>query len=261
MKLFYLDDSGSSGLNLDDKEQPLFVLGGVVIDDGHWKHIDGDIQKLKQKFGIQGRDEMHALDIANGKKAFSGWDFAKKQNFITECLQIISKNNIKTVYFKVIKANYKKYFENNFSKAHQKMVKIPPYIIAYSYILQIAEQYLQEVNDNGILIADEQDTQNIIANDTLKVLRAISEPEIKINRVVEKSFFINSRDSNLLQLADIFAYYIKRYYEIDLKEMSDKSKDERERMFELIKNSIYSPKFDYANHKILKFIKNRLDEE
>lgn len=169
MKLFYLDDSGSSGLNLDDKEQPLFVLGGVIIDDKHWKRIDSDIQNLKHKFGVQGRDEMHALDIANSKKAFSDWDFTKKQNFITECLQIISKNNIKTVYFKVIKANYKEYFENNFSTAHQKMVKIPPYIIAYSYILQIAEQYLQEVNDNGILIADEQDTQNIIANDTLTV--------------------------------------------------------------------------------------------
>ena len=43
--------------------------------------------------------------------------------------------------------------------------------------------------------------------------------------------------------------------------MSDKSKKEREKMFELIKNSIYEPKFDYSKHKILQFIKNRLDEE
>jgi hypothetical protein len=260
MKLFYLDDSGSSGLKLEDEQQPLFVLGGVVIDDKQWKEIDRDIQTLKQNFGIQNY-EIHALEIANGKGAFKGWDFAKKQDFIARCLQIISKKGIKTFYFKVIKANYKAYFERNFSKAHQKMVKIPPYILAYSYILQIAEQYLQDTNDNGILIADEQDTQNVIANDTLKVLRAINEPEIKINRVVEKSFFINSRDSNLLQLADIFAYYVKRYYEIELKEMSDKSKKERENMFELIKNSIYEPKFDYSNHKILQFIRNRLDEE
>lgn len=218
MKLFYLDDSGSSGLKLDDSQQPLFVLGGVIVDDKYWKQIDSKIQVLKQKFNIQNH-EIHALEIANGKGAFKGWDFVRKQDFITQCLQIISKNEIKAVYFKVIKANYKAYFEKNFSKAHQKMVKIPPYILAYSYILQIAEQYLQEADDNGILIADEQDTQNTIANDTLEVLRAINEPEIKINRVVEKSFFINSHDSNLLQLADIFAYYVKRYYEIGLKNL------------------------------------------
>lgn len=258
MKLFYLDDSGSSGLNLDDKEQPLFVLGGIVIDDSQWRKVEQEVQSLKDTYGI-GECEIHALEIANGKGAFKDWSYDKKQEFITKCLQLIPKLGLTAIHFNVVKSNYKRYFER-FSKAHQQMVKIPPYIIAYSYILQIAERYLQAQKANGILIADEQDT-HLIANDTLKVLRAINEPEIKVFRIVEKSFFTSSKDSNLLQLADIFVYYVKRYYEIEVKpNLTDKSIDERRRMFKIVKDSVYKAHFDYKTHKILGFIRQRLDE-
>ncbi|WP_169975831.1 DUF3800 domain-containing protein [Campylobacter sp. RM16191] len=259
MKLFYLDDSGSSGLNLEDPLQPLFVLGGIVIDHTKWEEATGKIQELKKEYKIDDL-EMHAMDIANSKGAFKGWDFDKKQEFLTKCLKLIPSLSMDIIFFKVRKSNYKKYFESKFSKAHQQMVKIPPYIVAYSFILQIAEKFLNDANDNGVLIIDEQDT-HIIANDTLKTLRAIDEPEIKVNRLIEKSFFINSKDSNLLQLADIVAYYIKRYYEIELKDnLGDRSKEEREKMFKIIEKSIYKADFDYSKHKILEFINNSLDE-
>jgi|GEM_PF-3141222 len=259
MKLFYMDDSGSSGLNLDDPQQPLLVLGGVVIDDSKWAKVNKQLNEIKGQYGIGG-EEIHALEIANSKGIFKGWDYNKKQNFIKQNLQLIADNELKILHFEVIKANYKNYFDKNFSRDYKKMLRIPPYIVAYSYILQIAEQYLQNANTNGILIADEQDV-NLLANDTLKILRAIDEPEIKINRLVEKSFFINSRESNLLQLSDIVVYYIKRYFEIPLKQISQKSLEERTQMYNIIKSRIYTPTFDIRKHKILGFIKKRLDEE
>ena len=33
MELLYMDESGSTGLDLDNEKQPLFVLSGIVVED------------------------------------------------------------------------------------------------------------------------------------------------------------------------------------------------------------------------------------
>ena len=33
MKLLYLDESGSTGTDLENKQQPFFVLAGVYVED------------------------------------------------------------------------------------------------------------------------------------------------------------------------------------------------------------------------------------
>lgn len=258
MRLIYLDDSGSSGTNLDDKEQPLFVLGGVIINDKKWHNVNDKIEKIKNDYNIFGK-ELHIMDIMNCKGCFSSWNYERKKNLVLECLKTIKDFELRVIYFKVLKQNYKVYFENKTSLALQKMLKIPPYIIAYSYILQIAEQYLIQKDDYGILIADEQDTQQI-AKDTLNALRLIDEPNIKVSKILETSFFTKSNDSNFLQLADIVAYTIKRYLEINIKELKEKSVKERTDFYNVIKDCIYEPKFDYAKHPILKYIDKKLGE-
>lgn len=254
MKFLYLDDSGNSGLNLDDAEQPLFILGGVVIDTEEWQKINEEIQNIKAKYKIQ--DEIHAIEITNSKGIFKEWSLEKKNNLIKELLNIIVKYKLKIIFFKVIKKNYKAYFKTHFTQAQNKMLKIPPYILAYSYVLQIYEQSLNDDECNGIVISDEQDS-DILADNTLKILRVIDEPDIKIKKIIEKNFFINSKESNLIQLADICVYHIKRYYEMEVKEnISAKSKENREMFFKIIENNVYNLKLDPTQHKILGFLMN-----
>lgn len=261
MELIYLDDSGSTGTNLDDKEQPLFVLGGVVIKDDKWHEINHKIDEIKKAFGIA-EQELHIMEIMKDRGFFKKWSYDKKKELITDCLKVVKDFKIDVVFFKVFKQNYKLYFESRTSAALQKMVKIPPYIIAYYYILLIFDEYLNKKGDYGIVIADEQDKTTQIAKDELKVLRVIDVPDIKIKNIVETSFFTSSKDSNLLQLADIVAYTIKRFLEIFYKNgISDKGKAEREYYFNIIKDNFYNPDIDYVTHPILKYIEDKISDK
>ena len=40
MELLYLDESGSTGLDLDNKHQPYFVLAGVSVKDDKWHKVN-----------------------------------------------------------------------------------------------------------------------------------------------------------------------------------------------------------------------------
>ena len=46
MKLIYIDDSGNTGKKLDDEKQPLFLLGGFIIDENIWKKVDKALNDL-----------------------------------------------------------------------------------------------------------------------------------------------------------------------------------------------------------------------
>lgn len=258
MELIYLDDSGSTGTKLNDIEQPLFVLGGVMLSDFVWHKVNAELNKIKAKYKIANK-ELHILDIMKSKDNFKDWEYDDKKELISECLRVISKFSLKVIFFKVFKENYRLFFERK--TALHNMDKIPPYIVAYHYILQMVDEYLSHKKVRGMLIADEQDKTMQIAKDELEKLREIDISDIKIKNIIETSFFTSSKDSNLLQLADIVAYTVKRYLEIFYKKgISEKSLAEREYYFNIIKNDIYAPSFSFETHPILEYINKKVTE-
>ena len=40
MYLMYADESGNTGTDYDNKEQPIFVLAGVLVEDRKWHKIN-----------------------------------------------------------------------------------------------------------------------------------------------------------------------------------------------------------------------------
>lgn len=40
MQILYADESGSTGTDYDNNEQPIFVLGGVIVDKDKWHEIN-----------------------------------------------------------------------------------------------------------------------------------------------------------------------------------------------------------------------------
>lgn len=73
MNLIYLDESGNTGLNLKDRQQPIFVLAAIVIHSTKWFDMEKDFHGVLRKyFGPDLPDdiELHAMDLKNQKKTF-----------------------------------------------------------------------------------------------------------------------------------------------------------------------------------------------
>jgi len=263
VKLIYIDDSGNTGKKLDDIQQPLFLLGGFIIDEDIWKKVDKAINDIKLKYKIE-NIEIHSIEIMNGKKGtpYKDWDYSKKLAFFEEVLNVVKTFNLQIIYFSVKKANFKKYFQSKYGKDFEQQFNISPYLLAYSYILQISDSFLIKQDSNGMLILDEQDEWKKPANKTFNILTTLAdEPEIQIERLLDRSFFVDSSESSMIQLADVIAYTTKRYLEIELKDMSKNKIVEREKLYNLYKDNIYKPSFDYGNHPILKWLEDNVGNQ
>ena len=69
MELMYLDESGSTGLDLDNKNQPFFVLAGVSVSDNNWHKIKNFFETEKNKIYPDFKNfEIHTNELYNYTK-------------------------------------------------------------------------------------------------------------------------------------------------------------------------------------------------
>jgi uncharacterized protein DUF3800 len=47
---FYLDESGDTGTNLGDSDQPIMVLGGISLRDEGWNKTYAEYMKIVDSF-------------------------------------------------------------------------------------------------------------------------------------------------------------------------------------------------------------------
>jgi hypothetical protein len=67
MHFFYLDETGDTGTDLGNVEQPIFVLGGVTVRDKGWRITTDAVQNVISNFfnGAVPEDfELHAPRIS-----------------------------------------------------------------------------------------------------------------------------------------------------------------------------------------------------
>jgi len=71
MILEYLDESGDTGTNFNDEQQPVFVLGALLVKEELWQELEIAFEDVvKQHFdGFIPRDfELHTMHLINKKK-------------------------------------------------------------------------------------------------------------------------------------------------------------------------------------------------
>ncbi len=50
MHFFYLDESGDTGLDLKNNQQPIFVMGGVSLSDEKWNNTQQTYNSIIEKY-------------------------------------------------------------------------------------------------------------------------------------------------------------------------------------------------------------------
>ncbi len=71
MKLMFLDESGDHNLTIIDPQYPVFVLGGVIVDQ---EYAQGEMDDRVRRFKLDlfGRDDLilHTGDITRNRSGF-----------------------------------------------------------------------------------------------------------------------------------------------------------------------------------------------
>lgn len=207
MQLIYLDESGNTGTNLDDAQQPVFLLAALIVPEEQWLDVEKQLlASLNSHFPSRNDDfEVHATDIRRGEKGFKGLSLKQRIDFRNEWLDIAAKEKLQLVARKIEKSKFKKFALAEWGSG----ISVNPYVPAFGLVTRVVDDLLQVQKKRGMLIVDENKHVIDDVDKALKMLRAIPGP-IKLGQIIEKGLFIDSKKSLVMQLCDVCTLTIRK---------------------------------------------------
>jgi hypothetical protein len=203
MYLIYFDESGNSGTNLSDPQQPVFVLGALVVPETVWQAVESDLEKALDAHLPAPRPagfEVHAGDVRQGTGAFKGVAVASRLALRDEWLRIAAKHQLRFIYRAITKSRYERWMKSAFGNN----ISVNPHLAAFPLVAQVANNHLRSLSPTALGIFISDDNREVVDDIErfLKLLRATS-GTLRLDRIIEKGFFIDSKKSLLIQLADL----------------------------------------------------------
>ncbi|MFO7730638.1 MAG: DUF3800 domain-containing protein [Spirochaetia bacterium] len=214
MVLIYIDESGDTGTNFNDPEQPVFVLGAMMITQEKWKELEKRFQGVFYEVfngKVPDNFELHTTDMVSRRKLFAGFSLEYTIKIRDELFRLIETMSLPIFYRKIDKRRYWNYCQKRFGSG----IKLDPYIMAFPFISLKVDAWLKEENELGIFIFDEHRSL-IDIEQSLKSLRLPEKAGLHVDRVIEKGFFVDSIKSFPLQIIDFVLYYIRKYEEFSI---------------------------------------------
>ena len=213
MHLIYIDESGNTGNNLSDGQQPLLVIGALVVNEDVWCTLETALMARISSFfkTVVPLDfELHGTELRSGRGHFSGIPVNDRIELRDDCLKLAKELNVKFIYRCIEKAKYRVWHD----KACGSALTINPYLPAYMLVATVVNSYLETLpgKPRGMFVTDENKE---IAKDVEKAVRALrfAENHFRLSRIVEKSIFIESTLSLPLQLCDVCTFWVRRLEE------------------------------------------------
>ncbi len=205
MQLIDFDETGNTGENLDDPQQPVFVLGALIVPEARWQRLEQALEAtLAARFPAVAADgaEIHGKDLRNGTGPFRGVAPSDRVALRDAWLRVAASHSLKFVYRSIVKKNDKKWLDETVGDV------INPHIVAFPMVSQVVKEYLAEQGALGIFISDELE----IVVDIERAIRELrlSPGPLRLSQIIEKGFFIESAKSRILQLCDVCVLQARR---------------------------------------------------
>ena len=209
MYLIYVDESGQTGTNLSDPEQPVFVLAALIINETDWQSVEKGLRDIvEQYFPDRPEDfEIHANAIRNGTDVFRQYSLDHRLAFRDACLDLAQEMDLKLVYRAIVKKRFQVWIRSTFGGG----VSINPHVAAFPLVARVVDEYLASISEDtlGIFISDENREIIPDVEKAIHVLRGI-EGSLNLGHIIEKGFFIDSSKSLVLQLCDLCVYSLRK---------------------------------------------------
>jgi len=213
MHFIYLDEAGNTGNNLNDAVQPIFVLGALIVPEQKWLKLEAELSAaIDLSFPPPRPDdfEVHGTELINARGYYRNFPIGKRLYFFQSWLGIAQHNELVFFHRAIVKKRYAAWLASTFGAG----VNINPHVAAFSLLAQVVDDYLHRLPGAplGIFISDENKQVVGDVEKSIRLLRGEKGP-LRLERIVEKGFFIESDKSLPLQLCDLCTYAVRRMEE------------------------------------------------
>lgn len=204
MYLLYLDDSGS----IPNPTEEYFVLGGICVPERSMNWLSSQLDDYAAKVNPTdpSQVEFHASEIFSGRTP--PWNQYKKKDerieIIKNTLKSLKAANSDTVAFAC--AIHKKSYQN-----------LDPMKIAFEDLCSRFDMYINRiyhetnVSHKGLIIFDKSVYESSLQQLSME-FRQVGTRWREVRNIREVPFFVDSKASRLIQLADHVAYSVFRRY-------------------------------------------------
>lgn len=209
MKVLFLDESGDHNLSIIDPQYPLFVLGGVIVEQSYAEgRLTDQLNAFKQTlFGCTGII-LHTADIARNRNGFEGLKDVEFRNRFYDALNAL----MRTLQYTVVACVIRK--EEHLTR--YGVAALDPYMLSLDVLVERFCFDIGGVSGGGVIVAERRDPtldrELDLAWLNLKIqgTRYMQAKDIA-NRIVGLNLRPKSDNIAGLQLADLVVSPIGRH--------------------------------------------------
>lgn len=220
MHFLYIDEAGSTGGDLANSQQPVFVMASIVVSDEKWRKTNEAVKKtLTDYFAspLASDFELHACQLLSpsGEGPFAGHDRDRRNKLATDLLTLVGERGHYVFHVPVYKskmaATTSPIKDWNFNWKH-------PWEFSFSLQVTMFEEFLRGPDtgstSTGLVIVDHEDAcVDFVRSHTAHRQSDTGWKQLK--KVVEIGYSASSHSNPLIQLTDLVAFILKKYYELD----------------------------------------------
>ncbi len=151
MHFFYLDESGDTGANLQDAQQPIFVLAGLSIADKKWNNTKTRLDQITSNYfggNIPAGFEIHSNELLspNSEGPFSGHAITDRLQLVRDLIGLINELGHYVHYFSIEKerlANITCQYDTVYDNNH-------PYLLSFDYLISYMNWHVKKNGSSWI---------------------------------------------------------------------------------------------------------------
>jgi hypothetical protein len=219
MHFFYLDESGDTGDNLHDPEQPILVLGGLSVRDQGWRETLEEFREIMTSFLGTEPDpgfELHADEVLSpmGEGPFAGRSRDDRNTLALDVLNLLVTRKHGVHYAAVDKSK----LDVAVCDLDLDFDPKSPYLVAFDVLVSLINHHVKEhlgATSRGLIVLDEK-TQHHGAIERIMWGRRFSGPKVhRVKWVTEAGYPVDSRKNVMIQASDLVTYCTKRFLEVE----------------------------------------------
>ena len=218
MHFFYLDETGCTGADLNNAQQPLFVLGGLSVKAQGWRATTDQFRKLIDDFFVGAAPanfELHAADLANCTGAFAGHTQQQCNDLAHSFLDIIAERKHSIHFVAIDKTRLAAALPGG---GHAVVDCSVPYLLGFNYMVSYIERYTKEVlgrTVRSMIILDQKDSYQADIDAITNYRRYEIAKARRLKWLVEFSYPVDSMRHPMIQVSDFVIFLTRKFLELE----------------------------------------------